>query len=74
MKHYSALALSLFTLPATAHPGHTESPAESVLHALVGHAPALGIGLLASVVALGLLVRLVRARRRQLDRRGQLGM
>ena len=74
MKHYAILALNLCALPAAAHPGHTEGLGESMLHALVGHAPALGIGLLASVAALGLLVWLVRARRRQLDRRGQLGM
>jgi hydrogenase/urease accessory protein HupE len=74
MKHYPALALSLIALPAAAHPGHTDDPVESMLHALVGHAPMLAIGVLAAVVSLGLLVRLVRARRRQLDGRGQLGM
>lgn len=74
MKHCLALALGLFAFSAAAHPGHTEDPAESLLHALVGHAPLLAIGLSAGVVSLGLLIRFVRSRRRQLDRCGQLGM
>lgn len=74
MKHYCALAPLLIALPAAAHPGHTDDPFESMLHALLGHAPVLAVAVLASVVALGLLVRRVRARRRQLDGGGQLGM
>ena len=74
MKHNFALTLSLIALPAAAHPGHTDDPAEAMLHALLGHAPMLAIGALAAVAALGLLVWRVRARRRQLDGGGQLGM
>jgi hydrogenase/urease accessory protein HupE len=74
MKHYAPLALGLLAFPAAAHPGHTDGATEGMLHAVLGHGPALGAGLLASVVAVGLLVRFVRARRRQLERRGQLRM
>lgn len=74
MKNMTMLAGSLLALPAVAHPGHTEGQAESLLHALAGHGPALGVGLLAGVLALGLVFRLARARRRQADRGGQFGM
>lgn len=74
MKNMTMFAGGLLALPAVAHPGHTEGRGEALLHALAGHGPALGAGLLAGVLALGLMLRLVRARRRQADRGGQFGM